>query len=79
MESTDSMIYIIIMGRRLLINAVRNAIVICNIIGANLSQPHTYHTAVQNLSNVYIYHLILNLITKKYRNKKKKLFLNDKK
>ena len=43
-----------IMGHRLLINAVRNAIVICNIIGASLNEPQTYHTAVQNSPDIIL-------------------------
>ena len=53
-ESTDS--DIIIMGSRLLINAVRNAILICNIIEASLSVPHT---TVKNPPDIiYIYNYI---------------------
>ena len=40
-----------IMGHRLLINAV----VICNIIGASLREPQTYHTAVQNPPDIILY------------------------
>ena len=44
------------MGSRLLINAVRNAILICNIIEASLSVPHT---TVKNPPDIiYIYNYI---------------------
>ena len=41
------------MGRRLFISGVRNAIVMCNIIGANLSKPHTYRSAMQNPPDIW--------------------------